>query len=471
VRIPILLAAARCVPVVAMERSYAEEALALARQSGDEVNEADALMTLAMFRAGAGQQSGVGSDPVELIEQARAMAVRTGARALLAKAAINSSHLLEGAGEHELAVEAARRGLADQNERYLGPALRSLLVINQVEPLFALGRWDEAIEMAEAAEDFQFASLPLRRATLAMLAGRIALARGDMEAAASAAATAAGLLRGSPWEDQHHLPLGLLEISLQLATAGAATAISAAAEVIDGFELSGGSPRYAWPVVAAAASVCVVAARDERLRPDAAALAERLRTIAEKLETFGAAQSAARLTFVAADAQLSGDPPGEVLEAWDQAAAAWSSVAEPYPRAQMLRHAAEAALAGGDRDGAADRLRQAAALAGELGAAPLTEEIAILARRARIGLEGSAAPAGGSGLTGRELEVLRLVAAGRSNRDIANELFISPKTASVHVSNILGKLGAASRGEAAAKAHTLGLVDPAPPALWQPRGG
>ena len=65
------------------------------------------------------------------------------------------------------------------------------------------------------------------------------------------------------------------------------------------------------------------------------------------------------------------------------------------------------------------------------------------------------------GLTGRELEVLRLVAAGRSNREIANELFISPKTASVHVSNILGKLGAASRGEAAAKAHGLRLVDPA----------
>jgi DNA-binding NarL/FixJ family response regulator len=65
------------------------------------------------------------------------------------------------------------------------------------------------------------------------------------------------------------------------------------------------------------------------------------------------------------------------------------------------------------------------------------------------------------GLTERELEVLRLVAEGRSNREIAGELFISPKTASVHVSNILGKLGVASRGEAAAKAHSLRLFDPA----------
>ncbi|MGZ0235660.1 helix-turn-helix domain-containing protein, partial [Streptomyces sp. CPS1] len=61
------------------------------------------------------------------------------------------------------------------------------------------------------------------------------------------------------------------------------------------------------------------------------------------------------------------------------------------------------------------------------------------------------------GLTTREREVLRLVAAGRTNRQIAEELFISPKTVSVHVSNILAKLGVSSRGEAAALAHRLGL--------------
>ena len=161
---------------------------------------------------------------------------------------------------------------------------------------------------------------------------------------------------------------------------------------------------------------------------------------------------------------LSGVPGfAEVLDAWDQAAAAWAAVSEPYPQAQALLHAASAALGAGDRDGAADRLRRAAALAAGLGADPLAQEIALLARRGRIALESSAgAGEGGFGLTGRELEVLRLVAAGRSNRDIANELFISPKTASVHVSNILGKLGAANRGEAAAQAHALRLLDTAP---------
>jgi len=65
------------------------------------------------------------------------------------------------------------------------------------------------------------------------------------------------------------------------------------------------------------------------------------------------------------------------------------------------------------------------------------------------------------GLTAREQEVLRLLAAGRTNREIASELFIATKTASVHVSNILAKLGAASRTEAAAIAHAEGIGLPA----------
>jgi DNA-binding CsgD family transcriptional regulator len=76
---------------------------------------------------------------------------------------------------------------------------------------------------------------------------------------------------------------------------------------------------------------------------------------------------------------------------------------------------------------------------------------------------GDSGPAPGRlGLTAREFEVLRLVAAGRSNPEIAAELYISAKTASVHVSNILAKLGVSGRGEAAAAAHRLGLFGPEP---------
>ena len=228
---------------------------------------------------------------------------------------------------------------------------------------------------------------------------------------------------------------------------------------------------------------------DERLRDDSAGIADRLRTVAEKLETFGPLQRALALTYAAADADtarlIAGFPDGSgagsdagsgeaagLLAAWDEAAVAWDGLGEPYSLGETLLHAAEAALACGDRDGAAERLQRAAPLAASLGAQSLGEQIAILARRARIRLASSADSAsraapgdvgaddGEFGLTERELEVLRLVAEGRSNREIAVELFISPKTASVHVSNILGKLGVASRGEAAAKAHTLRLFDP-----------
>ncbi len=475
-RIPILLSAAHCLPEASLERGYAEEALALARQIGDEANEANALLTLAIFNAGAGQQSGTGDDPLQLIAQARAIAERAGAHGVLVKAAINESHLLEGAGEHERAVEAARRGTANPDGQYLARASRTLLAVNEVEPLLALGRWDEAIAVVEGARDFQLASQPMHRAMLRVVKGRIALARGKVDGAEEALAAAGALRRGSLDEDQYKLPFGALEILLRLAVAGPAAAIATASQVIDDYEVPGGSPRYAWPVVVAGAVACLSAAEqvwvthDERLRADAAAFAGRLRTVAEKLETFGQAQEANRLTFAAADAHVAhlltaspSGPDAELLAAWDRAAAAWAAVSEPYPQAQVLLHAAETALACGDRAGAAVRLQRAAELAAELAAVPLSQQIAILARRARIAIPGPGAPdtgGGDAGLTGRERDVLRLVAAGRSNREIAAELFISPKTASVHVSNIMGKLGATSRGEAAAKAYALRLFEP-----------
>lgn len=88
----------------------------------------------------------------------------------------------------------------------------------------------------------------------------------------------------------------------------------------------------------------------------------------------------------------------------------------------------------------------------------MKERVEALARRGRIDLgpEGIQ-PDGLAALTPREIEVLTLVASGRSNQQIADELFISRKTASVHVSHILSKLAVQTRLEAASLAHNIGL--------------
>jgi DNA-binding CsgD family transcriptional regulator len=167
--------------------------------------------------------------------------------------------------------------------------------------------------------------------------------------------------------------------------------------------------------------------------------------------------------LVAAEAGRAAGHPD--LAAWDAAADAWDQVGQPYPLGYALARAAAVAASAGDRDGAAGRLERAAGLAAGLNAQPFIQQISQLARRARIplagpgGAEAGRAAAAPFGLTPREQEVLRLVAAGASNGDIAAELFISRRTASVHVSNILAKLGVSSRGEAAATAHRRHLFD------------
>ena len=91
-----------------------------------------------------------------------------------------------------------------------------------------------------------------------------------------------------------------------------------------------------------------------------------------------------------------------------------------------------------------------------MGARPLASALDALARRGR--LDGPASPRGGDILTEREAEVLELVAQGLTNRQIGERLFISGKTVSVHVSNVLAKLGVASRAEAVSVAHRRGLL-------------
>jgi DNA-binding CsgD family transcriptional regulator len=162
--------------------------------------------------------------------------------------------------------------------------------------------------------------------------------------------------------------------------------------------------------------------------------------------------------------------------AWEAAVEAWDDYGDRWQAAYARFRLAEALLAHrAERAGAAAPLVHAGRFATAVGARPLLHEITTLARRARIDLDPAGRRAGPAhavgrlagrlagaasdlGLTSRELDVLRYVAEGRTNAEIAKTLFISEKTTGTHVSNILRKLGVARRTEAASVAHRLGLL-------------
>ncbi|MGH8862541.1 MAG: LuxR C-terminal-related transcriptional regulator, partial [Jatrophihabitantaceae bacterium] len=152
---------------------------------------------------------------------------------------------------------------------------------------------------------------------------------------------------------------------------------------------------------------------------------------------------------------------------WIAAADLWIAAHEPYPRAYCLWRAAEALVdTGAERAQAGRCVDEAWQIANDLGCEPLASRIVALAQRARIDLRARAVDAvepptarisAELGLTPREVEVLGRLAAGHSDREIAEELFISKKTVSVHVSNVLRKLSVARRFEAGKIGQAYGL--------------
>ena len=165
----------------------------------------------------------------------------------------------------------------------------------------------------------------------------------------------------------------------------------------------------------------------------------------------------ARAEFATAEVQAARVRQADTAAQWGELVAAWDALGQPVRAAAARLRQADALLREhGPRAEIAELLRTARASADEAGAAPLVRDLDRLARRGRLELDPEAQRP--LDVTPRELDVLRLLAQGRTNRQIGETLFISEKTASVHVTNLLRKLGVSSRVEAAALAQRTGVA-------------
>jgi DNA-binding CsgD family transcriptional regulator len=441
----------------------AERAVEYARMVGAEDTELNARITVGCLLTDSGDhERGLAE-----LHAVKERATELGLAMLAGRAHINLTSQLETMGRSREAVELAEQGVALVKESRLLDT-EAWICGNKAESLYSLGRWDEAAAAARRALSVGQSAAP--RGSASARLSYLALARGELTEAAARLAAAHDHFGTHDTQPQHRIPLYRLAIGVAAGEGRIADVrAEAAAAIAHGFPL--GHHRYAWPLLLAAAS----AEADSRGLPLAdagraealAALRAATRHLAAPNPLWSAHAEFVRAELLRADAR-------DTVADWAAVEEAVGPVDRPYLLARARHRLAEAQLsAGEDRDRAAALLRDAHATAERLGARRLREDLALLAQRARIPLTPDPTPAAPAapgpdpaealGLTSRERDVLRLVAAGYSNRQIAEELFISPKTASVHVSNILAKLGVAGRGEAAAVAHRLRLFAPVSP--------
>ncbi len=466
-------------------------AIAMARDAGDRTVEGHASNTLGVVHGFLGRRE----EAETLLREAGRIAAETGSVEDFCRYCTNLIGVLEIDGRYAEALALAEEGseFARRNgiERSHGLWLRLDILFIRAR----LADWDAVAAEVDAIRETDVSGL----ARLQYLAARglLALARGELDAAAEDICEAArqGREVGTP---DFVAPTALAEVELALARRDPVAAVRAATDAAE--RLADLDDRIlVWPLLASGMRAAADRAEAGRVAGDPAvekaarADAERLARVVARAEAepgrFGRATRPERLQIEAERERLVG---GARPSAWKAVADARAALGQRGGEGYALLRAAEAYLHGGAAaepaggaaapgagdgvDGSAPEvarglLVRAAEIASSSGEARLAGDVAALARRHRLRVgrragspisagagTGDGGGAGGHGLSPREAEVLALVAEGRTNRQIAEELFISPKTASVHVSNILAKLGVANRGEAAALARRDGLA-------------
>jgi DNA-binding CsgD family transcriptional regulator len=440
-------------------QASAEEALAVARAAGARREEGRALLALGCALEAKG---------LAQLQEARRIAEEFGDGELLKDVFAFLPQTLESAGRTGEALDLVLEGIAhgtvaERTHRSFLSAYAGFLCLK-------LGRWDEADRhLARALATARMPSMPALHARV--WRAQLVTERGEFDAAQR-------LLDDAERNFAHHrTPQFGSHFEARTALAiWRDRPEEAAAAVRQGLDWVADAEEEGMLRVLLSLGLRAEADRAERARArrqqaeaDAATrtgaeLLARLRQLAAA----DAPEPETTVRVVLGEAEVSRLEGRSDPERWAAAAAGWEQLSQPYQAACARWRQAEALLARrGSRAEATGALRQAHQTAGRLGAAPLRREVEDLARRARIVLaepRPGAEPAPARlaepfGLTPREREVLALLADGRTNSQIALALFISVKTVGIHVSNILAKLGVASRVEAAAVAHRGGLVD------------
>ncbi|MFJ2782300.1 MULTISPECIES: AAA family ATPase [unclassified Kitasatospora] len=436
----------------------AERAVLIAGEVGAHAVEQHARMTLGYLR------NDLGADPETALAELTAAVEATrplGVPDVLLRGLNNLASMLRGLGRAEEAVAVAREGLEYADGNGLVRNIGTILTGNLAEALMDLGRIEEVTRVL--ADGDLTSPTGTHAEFLDRMRGELAMLRGDLAEAAEMLAQARTANRIG--QVQHSVPISQLAVRIAARSGRPMEARAELLAVLEG-ELPRGYESDLLPLLVDGAGV----EADTRGLPEAGP--DRARVLALIAATAAGLVPKAPLHHGWArllEGELARAEGADTPAHWAAAVEALRPTGLPYPLALALLRAGEAEVLAGRREAAAELLREARELAGARSDRPLLAEIAGLADRAGLAL--TTCPAGRAktplpgdsfGLTPRERDVLRLLAQGRTNRQIAEVLYISPKTASVHVSNILGKLAVAGRGEAAALAHRLRLFPDEP---------
>ncbi len=402
-------------------------------------------------------------DPDAAVDLCRESVATAGSAQTRALATLYLCVALADAGHYQAAINTALDAVADGQLTGLDQGFGGYFDALAAEALTRVGHWTEAATVLSRHPVAN--TLPVGLLRLARTGAMLAARRGERERALDLLAEA----HAQPVDGWHQSVLHATAADVHLALGNWTEAADSAEQGWNSTATTSvlWAARFAMLSVAATVEKTLdQSARREHIDlPEIIArLRQRVdeaRSFAERSPNSPQRDTAAHLAHAAASlTRLTGSD----ADAWADAAARWNELGDRWSTAAALLREAEAAASIGAADRAATSLRAAHSIAIDLGASSLLAEIDAVSRRTRVSIEVPTrialdeTSAHRLGLTPREAEVLTLVAAGRTNPQIGAELFVSDKTASVHVSNILRKLGVTSRVDAAAVAQRLGIA-------------